>query len=196
MRNSKYFECTKHNWENRGNMFKSDFWNVVEFSVFLQRHLSHKRHFSVFCPKAMAGSSNQMLSWLSWIECLTQLLSATVLASFQPLVLPVPVASVSWCGMVMNSPQLSSVTDLYSSLLQHGAKSLPGKGSRVVHTCLSGRAVRGLPRSPGTRPAPLRPPSSSFAACPFPTVGNAGVLRKPLGAPTARYILGPFRHSN
>lgn len=65
MRNSKYFECVKLNWENRDSRFESGFENVVVFNIYFQHHFSDKRYFSVFCPKSMAGSNNQMVSWFS-----------------------------------------------------------------------------------------------------------------------------------
>lgn len=174
-------------------------WNLT----FLQHHLSDKRHFSVFCPKAVAGSNNQMVSWFSQTEYLTLFLSATALASFQPLLVPLPVASGDsfW---VRDGDQQFSVGALRYALWQTFTApccdTLPNayqERAPTLPVCwLFPSAAWALTRGRGTRPDSLGSPSSSFAASPFAAVGNAGILRKSLEAPVARYMLGPFTHFN
>lgn len=115
MRNQKKKELFKDNLENTDSLFLSDSLNVVEFIIFLQWHVSEKDSPKLWLLliirqfQALLGYLFLDL-WLSW--------------------------TVSECGVVFNSllqdPQLSSVRDLHSSLVQYAVNYALRKGSQIA----------------------------------------------------------------
>lgn len=179
MRNQKKKELFKDNLENTDSLFLSDSLNVVEFIIFLQWHVSEKDSPKLWLLliirqfQALLGYLFLNL-WLSW--------------------------TVSECGVVFNSllqdPQLSSVRDLHSSLVQYAVKYALRKGSQIACVPVISKRHVSTASWLSDSSCSLDSPRSSFPASPFPAVGDAVISRKAVGAPVTINVLDQFRNSN